>query len=137
MRNPARFAALLVVAALLGGCSDGGGGAETADTQAASADAIVLMKAGATDLNALDLRDKLVPLEGVSSVVYDQAARRLRINFTDKATAENRSAAVAVAQEDPAVERVREAGKEDKVNQQPAPGGGATGGATQAPAPTP
>ena len=91
------------------------------------------LKAAATDLNAMDLREKLVPLAGVESVVYDQGAKRLRINFTAAATPANRSAAIAVAQQDTAVERVREAGKEDAVTQAPAP----TAAATQAPAPTP
>ena len=132
MRIAPRLGALLVAVALIGGCSDGGSGDPvTNDSLAATADAIVLMKPTATDLNALDLRDKLVPLAGVESVVYDQSVKRLRINFTDAATAEQRSAARAVAEQDPTVERVREAGKEDSISQAPAPG------ATQAPAPTP
>ncbi len=133
MRTPARLAALLVAVALLPGCSDGGTPSPTTDTLAATADAIVLMKPNATDLNALDLREKLVPLDGVESVVYDQSVKRLRINWTADASAANRSAAVAVAQQDPSVDRVREAGKADQVSQQPVPGGGSS----QAPAPTP
>ena len=134
MRIPAPLAAVLVAVALLGGCNDSSGdGAPTVDDLAQTADAIVLMKPTATDLNALDLRDKLVPLAGVESVVYDQSVKRLRINFTAAATAEHRGAARSVAEQDPSVERVREAGKEDAISQQPAP----AGDASQAPAPTP
>ena len=123
MRHRSRLAAVLAAAALLSGavaCTDGDDSTPV-DTQELSADAIVLMKPGSTDLNALDLRDKLIPLSGVESVVYDQAVKRLRINFTAAATPADRSAAVAVAQQDPSVERVREAGQGDAVSQAPAP----------------
>ena len=114
---------MLAAVALLGAvaCTDADDSAPV-DTQELSADAIVLMKPGSTDLNALDLRDKLIPLAGVESVVYDQAVKRLRINFTPAATPGDREAAVAVAQQDPSVERVREAGRGDEVSKQPAPG---------------
>ena len=117
-----RTAALAVVAALLiSGCTAGGDATGSGATTTIGSDALVLLKPEATDLQALDLRDKLLPQPGVAGVVYDQAVKRLRIDFTDSATAEQKAAARDLAAADPAVQRVRVEGEPEGVSQAPAP----------------
>lgn len=113
--------ALALVAVLGAGCSDGGDSAPPRP----AADTVVLMKPGSTDLNALDLRDKLIDLPGVESVVYDQPDMRLRVDFTTDATGAQRQAVADTAKSDPAVERVDDTGgaPDTRAPQQaPAPG---------------
>jgi len=84
-----------------------------------------MMKPESTDLNALDLRDKLLALTGVDGVIYDQAAERLRIDFAVDVTAAQRQAAVDAAKADKSVESVSANGSgagSKAPQQQPQPG---------------
>lgn len=132
-RRHLALAALLTV--LGAGCSSGGSGPQPT---VAGADAIVVMKPASTDLNALDLRDKLLTLGGVDGVVYDQALKRLRVDFTDDATDAQRRAASDAASADPAVETVTTEGGAPgpkPPQQQPAPSATSSSAAT-APSPS-
>lgn len=106
------LAAVALAAALVAtGCEVGedatGAGAKTPATEA---DAVIVLKPSATDLNAMDLRDKLVTLEGVEAVIYDQSVKRLRVDFTDNAVPAQRNQVKEVAQADAAVQEVNLSG---------------------------
>ncbi|HVE99459.1 MAG TPA: hypothetical protein VNA12_09800 [Mycobacteriales bacterium] len=120
-----RAVVAVLCAALAVACN--GGDTEPAPT-GPPADAIVLFKPAATDLNALDLRDKLLQLAGVEGVVYDQADKRLRVDFAADATAGQKDAVIDAALADASVAK---AGDENAVSegpaQQPAPGASASG----------
>lgn len=126
----------LIAALALGGCTDGGGGGgDNPVITAPKADTLILLKPGATDLNALDLREKLIALDGVETVVYDQPDKRIRVDFKDAVTDAQRKAVTDAAKADPAVADVRDDGSapgQQPPQQQPAPGV-----ASKAPAPTP
>ena len=124
MSVPHRLLAAAALTAVLvtTGCTAGedatGSGAKK---PASDADVVVVLKPGATDLNAMDLRDKLVALEGVEAVIYDQSVKRLRVDLADTAVPAQRNQVKEVAQADAAVQQVNTNGGDEPAASDPAP----------------
>ncbi len=107
MRDHRRTTAAIALALALvtGGCT---AGEDATGAGAVGADSIVRMKPTAGDLQALDLREKLIALEGVDGVVYSQPDKTLRIDFADTASDDQRKAALDVARADDQVKDITE-----------------------------
>ena len=119
MRLRTRAIGIALCGALVAAC---GGSDDPPAPTGPPADAIIRLAADANDLHALDLRDQLVPLPGVEEVIYDQAQRRLRVDFTASATQAQKDKVLETARKAPGVAGAGGEGETDAPAQQPAPG---------------